>query len=152
MDYLIKVVWFKWCSLVVWISSMCVCMCVYIHLVTKSDSNLWLDLFQLRWHLLFNIVSISFYKLTDLFPSSVAFNFHKDDGRFEPLKKTSPLHSKHSQWGRGLDSAVADPCVAIMSRHSWTTLWLSQPQESRNCLIGKKSCTDGITWSFSIFR
>lgn len=55
----------------------------------------------------------------DLFPSSVALIFHQDLALMMVESKPSPdSHPKDSQWGSGLDSVVANPCVKMMSHES----------------------------------
>ena len=55
----------------------------------------------------------------DLFRSTVAFIFYQDPvlmmGESDHCTKPSPAHPKDSQWGLGLDSVVANPCVKMMS-------------------------------------
>ena len=85
--------------------------------------------------------------------------------------KSSWSHPKDSQWGSGLDSVVANPCVKIMSHAPWATLSQYETNESWHCHLGilpchqgRKKSTDGqtslrtgtskknrISWKSSVF-
>ena len=59
--------------------------------------------------------------------------------------KSSPAHPKDCQWGSGLDSVVANPCVKMMSHAPWTPLSQSEPDESWCCHLGICPCHQGRT-------
>lgn len=63
-----------------------------------------------------------------LFPPRVAYVFHQDfvlrmreSGR---CVKSSPAHPRNSEWGSGLDSVVANPCVDVLCslNHSFSPM------------------------------
>ena len=66
-------------------------------------------------------------------------------GDLDHCARPSPEHPKDSQWGSGLDSVVANPCVKMMSYAPWTTLSQSELDESLHCHLGICLCHQGRT-------